>query len=178
MRHATRVLLGLAVAGTWPLLAATPAGALRSDTTQAQIAAAFGALKALPPVERGTAYLQGYDAAMRAALQQAGTALTSGDSFGKPVTVRFHAGPVNVVRPDEAAVPLTISVTAKDPPPSYSDSFDAVALRVDGRWKVSWTTMCLLVESGRQQCPPPPAHLVAGEIVPTDESDQRAPVRA
>ena len=103
---------------------------------------------------------------MRSALQQAGTQFVAGNS-GKPVTVRFSTGPVTVVGPGQATVPLTISVHTKYPPPSYSDSFDAVALRVGGRWKVSWTTMCLLVETDRQLCPPTPRHLVAGDIVPT-----------
>jgi hypothetical protein len=166
MRHATRVLLGLAVLAAWLLVAARPSGAVRTGTTQGQIAAAFDQLQSLPKVARGEAYLEGYDGAMRAALQQAGTRLVSGLS-GRPVTVSFSTGPVTVVRSGEAAVSLTISVRAKRPPPAYSDSFNAVALRVGGRWKVSWTTMCLLVESAEQLCPPTPRHLVAGDIVPT-----------
>jgi sugar lactone lactonase YvrE len=166
MRHATRLLLGFAMLAAWPLVAATPAGALRTGTTQGQIAAAFQRLQSLPSVARGEAYLQGYDEAMRDALQQAGTQFVAGNS-GKPLTVRFSTGPDTVVRPGQAMVPLTISVHTTYPPPSYSDSFDAVALRVGGRWKVSWTTMCLLVETDRQLCPPTPRHLVAGDIVPT-----------
>ena len=155
MRHAARLLLGFAVLAAWPLVAATPAGALRTGTTEGQIAAAFQRLQSLPSVAQGEAYLQGYDEAMRSALQQAGTQLVAGDS-GKPLTVRFRTGPVTVARPGQAMVPLTISVHTTYPPPSYSDSFDAVALRVGGRWKVSWTTMCLLVETDRQLCPPTP----------------------
>ena len=168
MRIATRVLLGLAVLAGGPLLAAGPAGAVRTGTTQGEIAAAFRQLGSLPKVARGEQYLEGYDGAMRVALQESGTRLVSGFG-GKPVTVRFSTGRVTVARPDEAAVPLTISVVAKYPPPSYSDSFDAVALRVGGRWKVSWTTMCLLVESAEQVCPPTPRHLEAGYILPTAE---------
>ncbi len=145
-----------------------------TGATQGQIAAAFHQLQSLPEVARGEAYLEGYDGAMRAALQQAGTKLVSGLD-GKPFTVRFSTGAVRVVRPGEAAVPLTISVKAKYPPPSYSDSFDAVALRVGGRWKVSWTTMCLLVESAEQVCPPTPRHLDPGEIVPTAQRGARPP---
>ena len=167
MRPVTRVVLGFAVLAVWPLVvAATPAGAVRTDGTPAQIAASFQRLQSPPMVARGDAYLQGYDEAMRIALQQAGTRLVAGDG-GKPVTVRLSTGAVSVVRRGEAMVPLTISVHTKDPPPSYSDSFDAVALRVGGRWKVSWTTMCLLVESADQLCPPTPRHLHAGDIVPT-----------
>ena len=165
MRHATRLVLGFALLAAWLLVAAAPAGARQSPATQDQIAAAFQRLGSLPSVARGKAYLQDYDEAMRAGLQQAGTRFVQGD--GKPVTVRFSTGPISVARPGEAMVPLTITVRAKHPPPSYSDSFDAVALRVGGRWKVSWTTMCLLVESGEQLCPPTPAHLDAGDIVPT-----------
>ena len=168
VRIATRVLFGLTVLAGVPFLAAGPAGDVWTATTQGEIAAAFHQLESLPKVAQGAEYLEGYDGAMRIALQQAGTQLASGFG-GKPVTVRFSTGPVRVARPGEAAVPLTISVKAKYPPPSYSDSFDAVALRVGGRWKVSWTTMCLLVESAEQVCPPTPRHLDAGDILPTAE---------
>ncbi len=151
----------------WPLLVATPGGAAGAvESSQGQIAAAFQRLQSLPSVARGEAYLQGYDEVMRSALRRAGIQLLAGNS-GKPVTVRYRTGPVSVVRPGQAMVPLTISVHVKYPPPSYSDSFDAVALRVGGQWKVSWTTMCLLVESAEQLCPPTPPHLVAGDILPT-----------
>ena len=151
MRLATRVLLGLVVLAAWMLADRGQAGAVQSATT-GQIAAAFHQLEMLPKVAQGRPYLQGYDAAMRSELQQAGTHLLEG--IGKPVTVRYSTGPVDMAGPGEAEVQLTINVKAKDPPPSFSDSFDAVALRVGGHWKVAWTTMCLLVESTQQLCPP------------------------
>jgi hypothetical protein len=94
--------------------------------TAAAIARAFRALD-LPPVPRGRALLQGYDTAMRLALQQAGTRLLSGTNGG-PLTVSNSTGRVTVVRPGEAMVPLTVSVKTKFPPPSYSLEYTAVAL--------------------------------------------------
>jgi hypothetical protein len=165
-----RRLFGVTVLALCSLLVPSPpAGAQPSSTSslQSQITAAFRALRTLPPVDRGVETLEGYDPAMRTALQQAGTLLTSAGYGGKPVTVSFTTGTPDVVRADEAAVTLSITVKAKDPPPDNTDTFNAVALKVDGRWKVSWTTMCLLVESAEQVCPPTPQHLVSGDIVPS-----------
>ncbi len=125
----------------------------------------------LPTVDRGSPYLEGYDTAMRTALQQAGSLLTGG--YEVPVTVRDVVGSVQIVGPDEAVVPFTIRVIPKSVP-SSSLTYDAVALRVGGRWKVSWTTMCLLVESGRQLCPPTPRGLVAGDVLPSATSGSLA----
>lgn len=164
-----RALLGAAVFALCPLLVVSPtAGAQPSSTVslRSEIATAFRALRTLPPVARGADSLEGYDPAMRTALQQAGTRLTTA-GYGKPVTASFTIGTPDVVRADEAAVTLTITVKAKDPPPDNADIFDAVALKVDGRWKVSWTTMCLLVESAEQVCPQTPRHLLSGDIVPS-----------
>ena len=160
-----RGLLGLTIIALWPLLGPSqPAGA-QPSSTRSEITAAFRALRTLPPVDRGVESLEGYDPAMRTALQEAGTRLTSA-GYGKPVTASFHVGTPDIVRKDEAAVTLTITVKAKDPPPENAITFDAVALKVEGRWKVSWTTMCLLVESAEQVCPPTPRHLLSGDIVP------------
>ncbi|MFZ0250038.1 MAG: hypothetical protein WAL61_08835 [Acidimicrobiales bacterium] len=179
MRCSPRVAFVLAVVAVLvgvSLVAPAPTGAAVPGSAQQQIAAAFRELRVLPPVSEGAAFLQGYDGALRADLEQAGTRLTSG--IDKPVTVRFSTGPATVVSPGEAAVPLTISVRAEDPPPSFGDSFQAAALKVGGRWKVSWTTMCLMVESARQVCPPTPPNLVPGTIVPTSGGKAGAPVTA
>ncbi len=66
-------------------------------------------------------------------------------------------------------MPFTIRVIPTSVP-SSSLTYGAVALRVGGRWKVSRTTMCLLVESGRQLCPPTPRGLVAGDVLPSATS--------
>jgi hypothetical protein len=130
------------------------------------IAEAFRAFAALPSVPRGRALLQGYDQAMFLALQQAGARLLDGTN-GRPVTVSESTGTASFVRPGEATVPLTVTVKSKYPPPSYSVRYTAVALETNGRWQVSWTTMCLLVESAGELCPPSPAHVVPGDVLPT-----------
>jgi len=149
----------------WGLvLRARPAAATGGATTQRQIARAFATLVTLPAVDRGALYLEGYDAAMRTALQQAASLLTEG--YEVPVKVRELVGTAQIVGPEEALVPFTVRVIPKSVP-SSSFIYDAVALRVGGRWMVSWTTMCLLVESGRQLCPPTPRDLVAGDVLPS-----------
>ncbi len=169
---ATLAVAGLSVwvpsagAATVPTTAAT--GATGAATQQA-VARAFRALDPLPPVSRGRALLQGYDGAMRLALQTAGTRLLDGTN-GRPVTVSNATGTASVVRPGEATVPLTISVKTKSPPPSFSLEYTAVALEEQGRWQVSWTTMCMLVEAADQLCPPTPAHVDPGDVLPSPEA--------
>jgi hypothetical protein len=161
---AVAVAVAVVVAGVGiPVAAADPGDA----AARQQIAAAFRAFERLPSVARGGSSLQGYDPAMRTALQQAGNTLLTG-SNGIPTTVRETTGPASFVRSDEATVPLTITVKSAHPPPSYSVHYLGVALKTGGRWKVSWTTMCLLAESAsHQQCPPTPRHLEAGDVLPS-----------
>jgi hypothetical protein len=140
--------------------------ARREMEAQREIALAFRAFGTLPPVSRGRALLQGYDRAMWLALQQSGTKLLDGAN-GAPAKVSEATGTAAVVRPGEAAVPLTITMRTTPPPPSYSLHYTGVALETRGRWQVSWTTMCLLVESANELCPPTPAHLVPGDVLPS-----------
>jgi hypothetical protein len=169
------VLASVLVAG---LPAAAASGALASrdrlDATQHGIAQAFRALATLPAVSRGVASLQGYDTAMRLALQQAGTELLDGDN-GRPATVSDSTGTATIVRPGQATVPLTISVHTEAPPPSFSRHYTAVALENRGRWQVSWTTMCLLVELADQLCPPTPPNVEAGDVLPSEAATSFAP---
>jgi sugar lactone lactonase YvrE len=161
----------LAVAGlsAWaPVAGAAPtptdAGS-RQARTQLEIARAFRVLDALPTVSRGRTVLQGYDAAMVLALQQAESRFLDGTN-GRPATVSQSTGPATIVRPGEATVTLTITVKTKYPPPSYRVGYTAVSLDVHGHWQVSWTTMCMLVEAADQLCPPAPAHVEAGDVLP------------
>lgn len=149
-----------------PVSPSSAAAPNRDDHVQQEIRVAFRALIALPPVARGRTNLQGYDAAMRAALRGAGAELLEGED-GRPVKVSETTGTATVVHRGEATVPLTITVRGKSPPPSYSLHYVAVALESHGRWQVSWSTMCLLVESGRQLCPPTPRHVSAGDVLPS-----------
>ncbi len=143
-----------------------PVSATGDRTTQQQIARAFRSLIELPSVARGAVTLQAYDGEMRAALQAAGQRLVSNDD-GRRTSVTESTGAATVVRRDEATVPLTITVRTEGArAPSDGIRFSAVALRLQGNWKVSWTTMCLLVESGDQLCPSPPAHTETGDILP------------
>jgi hypothetical protein len=163
LRHTVAMLAVFAVCAAGLPLLALPAAAGEA-ATQRQIASAFATLAKLPTVDRGSPYLEGYDTAMRTALQQADSLVTEG--YEVPVKVRDLVGTAQIIGPDEAVVPFTVRVIPKSVP-SSSFTYDAVALRVGDRWKVSWTTMCLLVESGRQPCPPTPWGLVAGDVLPS-----------
>jgi hypothetical protein len=167
-----RLLVGSVLAS---VLVAVPSGGAsagslasheQADSTQQEVAQAFRALAALPAPSRGATTLQGYDGAMRMALQEAGTQLLDGDN-GRPATVSDSTGTATIVRPGQATVPLTITVHIDAPPPSYSLHYTAVALETRGRWQVSWTTMCLLVELARELCPPTPRHVEAGDVLPS-----------
>jgi len=162
LRLAAATVTVFAVCTAQLALLALPAAGEAAN--QRQIDTAFTTLVKLPTVDRGSPYLEGYDTAMRAALQQAGSLVTEG--YAVPVKVRDLVGTARIIGPDEAVVPFTIRVIPESVP-SSSLTYDAVALRVGGRWKVSWTTMCLLVESARQLCPQTPRRLVAGDVVPS-----------
>ncbi len=71
---AMSAVLSVCAAGL-PLLVLPAAG---EAATQRQITTAFATLVKLPTVDRGSPYLEGYDAAMRSALQQAGLLVTEG----------------------------------------------------------------------------------------------------
>jgi hypothetical protein len=161
--------LGVAVAPAVP-----SAGTAPDRLPQRQIAQAFRALSPPPSVARGRAALQGYDGAMRLALLEAGTQLLAGDD-GRPAKVTVSAGPATAAGPGQATVPLTISVRTKAPPPSYSLHYLAVAQEAHGRWQVSWTTMCLLVELARGLCPPTPGNVEPGDVLPSEETTSFAP---
>jgi hypothetical protein len=172
--------IGVVVGATVPAAAAT-SGHSAAASTQSQIARAFGALRDVAAVQRDRQYLEGYDLEMRFALQQAQAGLSedsAGTSAGSAPAVRvtMRTGRADVVRPGEATLPLTIVVTMEHPPPpSYRDRFTAVALEVRHHWQVSWTTMCLLVESSGQQCPSTPRGVVAGDILPQADGAPLAP---
>ena len=136
---------------------------------QGQITRAFRALSPLASVESGRRSLQGYDVAMRLDLLSAGDHLSTEDG-PTPAKVTMQVGRADVVRPREATVPLTVSVTTKAPPPSFSLRFTGVALEIGGHWQVSWTTMCMLLESAGSVCPDTPGQVWAGDIVPTAEN--------
>ena len=164
------VLIGLTslAAGAVAFATATgPSGAApsRGGRTQEEIAVAFRAFAHLPSVSRGRATLQGFDPAMALALEQAGSRLQTGYD-GWPPKLSEAIGTATLVRPGEAKVPLTITVTTKSPSSSYGLHYTAVALQESGRWQVSWTTMCMLVEAAGELCPPAPAQVVPGDVLP------------
>jgi hypothetical protein len=164
---------------TVPAAAAT-SGPSTAASTQSQIARAFGALRDIGAVRRDRRYLEGYDVEMRLALQQAQAGQADEDegasAGGTAVRITLRTGRADVVRTGEATVPLTITFTMEHPPPpSFSDRFTAVALEVGHRWQVSWTTMCLLVESSGEQCPLTPKGVVAGDILPAPDGAPLAP---
>jgi hypothetical protein len=171
MRRVRPLFVGLAglaavVFAAAPTDAAVQAASSRETQAQHEIAVAFRALAHLPSVARGRTTLQGFDPAMWQTLEQAGTQLLDGQAKGQLPRVSEHTGSASIVSPGEATVPLTITVTTKYPPPSYSLHYLAVALESHGRWQVSWTTMCMLVESAHELCPPTPEHVEAGNILP------------
>ena len=86
-------VLAVCAAGL-PLLVLPAAG--EAATQRREIATALATLVKLPTVDRGSPYLEGYDTAMRTALQQAGSLLTGG--YEVPVTVRDVVGSVRIVR--------------------------------------------------------------------------------
>jgi hypothetical protein len=156
------------------LLPAIPAGATsRASVAQTEVAADVAALNRNPTIAIGRHYLQGYDAAMKIAL------LSAADRVGEygPKTGRhlLSPGTVRIVRSGVASVPLNLVTTGIRPTGGSLAQFDGEALRVGGRWQLSWTTLCLLAESGGQACPRTPKGITAGTLLPESLVSQKSP---
>jgi hypothetical protein len=152
--------LALAV-GAPPAAAHTPNA---PTETQSQITHAFSIFARLPSVAAGRASLQGYDVAMRLALQGARDHLEAAGPT--PSRLRVRVGRAALASPAEATVPLDITFEKTPASASLHQSFTAVALEAHHVWQVSWTTLCLLVEVGGTVCPATPKGLVAGDVLP------------
>jgi hypothetical protein len=167
------VLLGAAALTLSP----PPAGAAPaavSRPTQAAITDAFDHLVTNTGLASGRTYLQGYDPAMRTDLLGAADHLeTEGTAAEK---VRVKVGPARLASDSDATVPLAIEVYGTKVPPPYDLHYRAVAVRLGDRWKVSWTTMCLLVEESGTICPATPAGVTAGDDLPAPVGGPLAPV--
>jgi hypothetical protein len=152
--------------GCCALLPAVPAAASipRTSLAETQVAADVAALNRNPTAREGRPFLQGYDAAMDIAL------LSAADRFGDsgPKTGRslLSPGAVHIVRPGVARVALNLISTGMRPPGGYLAKFKGEALRLNGRWKLSWSTLCLLAETGGQVCPRTPKGISPGPLLP------------
>jgi hypothetical protein len=134
-----------------------------SPVPHTQVNADVAALSKLPTsLAAGRPYLQGYDVPMRLALLDASTNRGFGD--GATTKTSLHGGRAVVVRTGEARFPFAIVISG--PKTKSSDDFTGVLLKDGGHWKISWTTMCLLVELGGEPCPTTPKGLDAGDILP------------
>jgi hypothetical protein len=145
------------------------------SASQRAIADAFAHLVPVPPVATGRAYLQGYDSVMRIDLLDAEDSLGSSGPVPKALSLTMgDARPVPAAA-SLATVPVSIAVRGATPPPSYTLHYDAVAVHQRGRWLVSWTTLCLLVEESGTVCPASPAGLQAGAVLPAPVGGPLAP---
>jgi hypothetical protein len=154
---------------TFGVLSLQPASASATATSSrtnaaAPIARAFATLSDPPPVDRGAPFLEGYDSDMRRALETAAGHLADQDAERASVT--FRVGRIEQVQPGQAVVPLTIHIGLGQPSEGYTEQYAMVALRTRGHWQVSWTSMCLLVESEAQICPAVPRGVATGDVLP------------
>ncbi len=124
-------------------------------TVRTQIEAAFRHLVSpFRPVASQRASIQGYDAALASALQGAW-----GSGFGAGGGVTTLSEVFGAVRRASATV-VTVPVVFTEPREAAWKAglrhYVGTALRVDGRWKVSWATVCAIVEASDAVCPAAP----------------------
>ena len=155
----------LLLVGTIALLPAGPATAstAHASVVQSQVAADVAALNRNPTANAGRPFLQGYDAAMEIALLSDNRFGDHGPKSGRDL---LSAGVVRIVRPGVARVTLNLITTGIRPPGGYLAKFRGEALQTGGRWKLSWSTLCMLAEFGGQVCPRTPKGITAGPILP------------
>lgn len=118
----------------------------------AEIVRSFAHLATAPPTVAGLRpYVQAMDPAMAKALRQA---TTSGAGQGEDA---LPTGTVSVsaIHPTS---PRTASVTfaVENADPTYVTRYVGSAALSGGSWKVSWVTLCMLIEDSGVVCPNPP----------------------
>jgi hypothetical protein len=122
---------------------------------RAQIEGAFRHLVSpFRPVVSQRAFIQGYDPALASALQGAW-----GSGFGASGGVTTLSEVFGVVRRASATV-VTVPVVFTEPGGAAWATdlrhYVGTALRVHGRWKVSWATVCAIIEASDAVCPAAP----------------------
>jgi hypothetical protein len=76
---------------------------------------------------------------------------------------------VKVVASDVATVDFSITDQGSD---GYKQRFVGNVVLADGRWKISWATVCMLVEAESYVCPNPPTALPGAVPLPLSLSGE------
>jgi hypothetical protein len=107
-------------------------------------------------------YVQSANGVLATAIAAAAVQSPSEDSNLTPDgTASISA--VKIVAPGVAAVDFGISDSGSD---NYVQRFVGDVVATDGRWKLSWATVCMLVEAESYVCPNPPATLLGAVPLP------------
>ena len=100
-------------------------------------------------------YVESVNGALATAIAGAAVQSPSDDSNLTPDGTASVSA-VRVVSPVVATVDFGISDSGSD---NYVQRFVGDVIATGGRWKLSWATVCMLVEAERYVCPNPPAPL-------------------
>ena len=133
----------------------------RPSQMRTQIVAAFHHL--LGPPETATEltpYVQSVDTTLANAIA-AGAGQSPSDDSNLTPDGTASVSTIEVVSQGVATVDFGINDGGND---NYSQPFVGDAVLTSGRWKLSWATVCVLVEAESYVCPNPPATLPGGAV--------------
>lgn len=166
VRRAAFLLLSAAAsAGVGSVVTATVSFSLPSPALmRAEIVSAFGQLGTTPSSAKALApYVQGADAALIAAIANGASA--AGNS-----SVQFVPDKLTVSSINQHGTVATVAFSAANGYGPYP--FVGTAVYDGGRWKVSWVTVCMLIEQEGALCPDPPAGVNAPAPLPYSVSER------
>jgi len=134
-----------------------------------EVMAAFRHLVGPPESAKSLApYVDAVNPSLAAAIA-GGAAQTRSDDAALLPNGTSSVSTVKVVAPGLAAVDFSISDQGSD---GYQQRFKGNVVLADGRWKISWATVCMLVEAESYVCPNPPRALPGAVPLPRSLSGQ------
>ncbi len=134
-----------------------------------EVVAAFRHLVGPPePAKQLAPYVDAVDGPLAAAIA-GGAAQTRSDDSALLPNGTSSVSTIKVVAPGVATVDFSISDQGSG---GYQQRFVGNVVLADGRWKISWATVCMLVEAESYVCPNPPASLPGAVPLPRSLSGE------
>jgi hypothetical protein len=128
-----------------------------------EVVAAFRHLVGPPePAQQLAPYVDAVNRSLAAAVA-GGAAQTSSDDSALLPNGTSSVSTIKVVSPGVATVDFSISDRGSG---GYQQRFIGNVVLANGRWKVSWATVCMLIEAESYVCPNPPRALAGAVPLP------------
>jgi sugar lactone lactonase YvrE len=162
------VIIVVASGGGYPVASASPSPQ-SGPGMRTEVVAAFRHLVGPPESAKQLApYVDAVNGSLAAAIA-GGAAQTRSDDSALLSNGTSSVSTVKVVAPGVATVDFSISDQGSG---GYQQRFEGNVVLADGRWKISWATVCLLVEAESDVCPNPPRAVLGAVPLPRSLSGE------